>query len=63
MNLSTVSRNTICPRSVFGFRYIIENTPHKYNNNNNVFKVSIYLLVIYLPAHAVIRTVCRRILE
>lgn len=68
MNLNTESRNNICPRIMFSFRCIILNTLHKYNNsynnnNNNIFKVLIYLFVIDLPAHPVIRTACRRILE
>ena len=67
MNLTTESRNTICPRSMIIFRYIIVNTLHKYNNNNNnnnnVFKVLIYLFVIYLIVHPVIHIACRRILE
>jgi len=69
MNLNTESRNTMCPRTMFIFRCIIVNTLHKYNksyynnNNNNIFKVLIYLFVIDLPAHPVIRTACHRILE
>ena len=68
MHLTTESPNTICPRSMLSFRCITVNTLHKYNNNyhiynNNVFKVLIYLFLIDLPAHPVIRTACRRILE
>ena len=65
--LTTECRNTVCPKSMFIFEYIIVNTLREYNsnnnNNNNVFKVLIYLFVMYLPAHPVIRTACRRILE
>ena len=68
MNLNTESRNTICTRTMFSFRCIIVNTLHKYNNsynnsNNDIFNVLIYLFVIDLQAHPVIRTACRRVLE